>query len=289
VTALLAPTPLAFFAALLFGLAIVAAQLGVRAVPTLPGAVVANASAALFFWLAAPWFWTAEGFSPTALSLFALVGLFFPALVTLLMLEGNRRLGPSLTASISGTTPLFTYIAAIALLGERLALKGAIGTLVIVVGIAVLSGRGGVRAAHGSWSARSIVFPLGSAVIRALAHILVAFGLLLWPSPYAATLIAYTTSTAVVALILRVRGDSIPPRMALGWFALAGLMNGVGLVAMYGAFRDGEVSVIAPIVATAPLVTLGVHVLLMRAERVTARLLAGVGLTALGVMLILLR
>jgi drug/metabolite transporter (DMT)-like permease len=93
----------------------------------------------------------------------------------------------------------------------------------------------------------------------------------------------------VVALILRVRGDSIPPRMALGWFALAGLMNGVGLVAMYGAFRDGEVSVIAPIVATAPLVTLGVHVLLMRAERVTARLLAGVGLTALGVMLILLR
>ena len=288
-TALLEPIPLAFGAAILFGLAIVAAQLGVRAVPTLPGAVVANASAALFFWLAAPWFWSAAGFSPQALSIFALVGLFFPATVTLLMLEGNRRLGPSLTASISGTTPLFTYIAAVALLGETLAVWGLIGTLVIVIGIAVLSGHGGARNAHRLFSARSVAFPLGSAVIRALAHILVAFGLLSWPSPYAATLIAYTASTVVVALILLLRGDSIPARLALIWFALSGLMNGVGLVAMYGAFRDGEVSVVAPIVATAPLVTLGVHVVLMRAERVTARLLAGVVLTALGVILILLR
>ncbi|MPZ44457.1 MAG: EamA family transporter [Betaproteobacteria bacterium] len=288
-TALSAPIPLAFIAAILFGLAIVAAQLGVRAVPTLPGAVVANASAALFFWLAAPWFWTAAGFSATALSLFALVGLFFPATVTLLMLEGNRRLGPSLTASISGTTPLFTYIAAVALLGETLALRGLLGTLVIVVGIAVLSGRGGVRDAHRLFSSRSVAFPLASAVIRAVAQILVAFGMLLWPSPYAATLVAYTTSTVVVALILFLRGDAIPARMALGWFAASGLMNGVGLVAMYAAFQHGEVSVVAPIVATAPLVTLGVHVALMRAERVTPRLLTGVALTALGVILILLR
>jgi drug/metabolite transporter (DMT)-like permease len=289
VTALSAPIPLAFVASALFGLAIVAAQLGVRTVPTLPGAVVANASAALFFWLAAPWFWSAAGFSPRALFLFALVGLFFPAMVTLLMLEGNRRLGPSLTAGISGTTPLFTYVAAIALLGETLTLGGWLGTLVIVVGIAVLTGHGGVRNAHRLFSARSVAFPLGSAVIRAVAQILVAFGLLLWPSPYAATLIAYTTSTVVVALILLLRGDVIPARMALGWFAASGLMNGVGLVAMYKAFQHGEVSVVAPIVATAPLVTLGVHVVLMRAERVTARLFTGMALTALGVVLILLR
>ena len=77
--------------------------------------------------------------------------------------------------------------------------------------------------------------------------------------------------------------------MALVWFALSGLMNGVGLVAMYEAFREGEVSVVAPIVATAPLVTLSVHVVLMRAERLTVRLVTGVGLTAVGVILILLR
>jgi uncharacterized membrane protein len=102
-------------------------------------------------------------------------------------------------------------------------------------------------------------------------------------------LIAYTTSTVVVALILLLRGDAIPARRALGWFAASGLMNGVGLVAMYKAFQHGEVSVVAPIVATAPLVTLGVHVVLMRAERVTARLFTGMVLTALGVVLILLR
>ena len=46
--------------------------------------------------------------------------------------------------------------------------------------------RGGVRGAHRMLSARLVVFPLGSAVIRALAHILVAFGLLLWRGTRAA-------------------------------------------------------------------------------------------------------
>jgi drug/metabolite transporter (DMT)-like permease len=47
--------------------------------------------------------------------------------------------------------------------------------------------------------------------------------------------------------------------------------------------------VVAPIVATAPLVTLIVHVIVLRAERLTLRLGAGISLTLLGVVLILLR
>ena len=283
---LTAPVPLAFAAAILFGLAIVAAQLGVRSIPTLPGAAVANASAALLFVLAAPWFWSDTGFAWPAVAIFMLVGLFFPATVTLLMLEGNRRLGPSVTATISGTTPLYVYIAAVALLGETLSAGGLAGTLVIVVGIATLTG--GARSARLAMS-RAVLFPLGSAVIRAVAQILVKFGLLWWPSAYAATLIAYMTSAAVTGLIVGVRREPVPRSRALGWFAASGTMNGVGLVAMYTAFRHGEVSVVAPITATAPLVTLLVHVVVLRAERFTLRLFAGALLTLLGVLLILLR
>jgi drug/metabolite transporter (DMT)-like permease len=75
----------------------------------------------------------------------------------------------------------------------------------------------------------------------------------------------------------------------MGWFAAAGLLNGIGLLAMYGAILHGPVSVVAPIVATAPLVTLAVYVFFLRAERLTLRLLLGVGLTLAGVWMILLR
>jgi drug/metabolite transporter (DMT)-like permease len=283
VSSLAAPIPLAFAAAILFGLAIVAAQLGLRTVPTLPGAAIANAAAAAAFALAAPWLWSDAGFAWSAAGIFMLVGLFFPATVTLLMLEGNRRLGASVTATVSGTTPLFVYIAAIALLGESLSAGGLAGTLVIVAGIATLAGGGRLTLS------RAMLLPLGSALLRALAQIVVKIGLVLWPSAFAATLIAYITSTAVTGTIVGVRREPMPRSRALGWFAASGLMNGMALMAMYSAFRDGEVSVVGPITATAPLVTLLVQVAVLRAERCTVRVVAGALLTSLGVALILLR
>jgi drug/metabolite transporter (DMT)-like permease len=287
VTALTAHIPLAFAAASLLGLAIVAGQLGVRSAATLPGAVVANASAAALFWAAAPWYLDGEGFDLPALAIFALVGLFFPAAVTMLMLEGNRRLGPARTASISGTTPLFAYAAAIAFLGEELRPAGLLGTLVIVAGIVVLTGR--AARAQTVFSTAWVLLPLAAAVIRGIAQIPVKYGLLWWPSPYAATLVAYSTSAALLGLLCGLRGQAIPLQPAMGWFAAAGLLNGIGLLAMYGAILHGPVSVVAPIVATAPLVTLAVYVFFLRAERLTLRLLLGVGLTLAGVWLILLR
>jgi drug/metabolite transporter (DMT)-like permease len=287
VTAFPAHIPLAFAAATLLGLAIVAAQLGVRSAATLPGAVVANASAAALFWAAAPWLLHGDGFSLPALVVFALVGLFFPAAVTMLMLEGNRRLGPARTASISGTTPLFAYAAAIVFLGEELRAAGLLGTLVIVAGIAVLTSRSGQ--AQAMFSTAWLLLPLAAAMIRGIAQILVKYGLLWWPSPYAATLVAYSTSAALLGLICGLRRQAIPLQPATGWFAAAGLLNGVGLLAMYRAILDGPVSVVAPIVATAPLVTLGAYVLFLRAERLTLRLMLGVALTLAGVWMILLR
>lgn len=281
------PLAPAAVSSVLLGLAMIVTQRGVRSVATLPGAAVANTTSALLFGSLAPIFWSGEDATASALGLFVLVGLFFPAGVTLLTLEGNRRLGPSITASISGTTPLFAYFAAVAFLGEVLRAQGVLGTAAIVIGIATLAWRRG--GAGGVIASPALLLPLGSAVLRAGAQLMIKFGLALWPSPYSAIVIAYITSSAVGWTLLKLRGERIPLTPALGWFVLSGIMNGLGTLAMYAAFKEGDVTLVAPIVATAPLVTLAVSALILREEALTLRLVTGVSITLGGVALILLR
>ena len=58
---------------------------------------------------------------------------------------------------------------------------------------------------------------------------------------------------------------------------------------MYFALTTGPVQVVAPVVATYPLFTLVLSALLLRHERVTGRMIAGVVLTVGGIVLLLAR
>ena len=62
-----------------------------------------------------------------AVALFVLVGVFYPAIVTLLTYESNRQLGPTLTGAVSCTAPLFAVVTAVLFLDERLAAPAALG------------------------------------------------------------------------------------------------------------------------------------------------------------------
>ena len=51
------------------------------------------------------------------------------------------------------------------------------------------------------------------------------------------------------------------------WMAISGVCQGVALLAMFTALKDGEVSVISPILATQPLAVFVLSRLLLRAPR----------------------
>src|SRR5207244_63972 len=76
------------------------------------GAAISIPTATLLFAAAAPFALDLSRFSATAALLFALVGLFFPAVVTLLNFRSNELLGPTVTSTVSGTTPLFALVGA---------------------------------------------------------------------------------------------------------------------------------------------------------------------------------
>jgi len=268
------------------GAAMVTTRLGLRYTTPLAGAAIGVPSTTLMFWCLAPFLLDTEGFNLAAAGIFALVGLFFPAAVTLLTYTGNQRMGPTVTSSISCTTPMFALSGAILFLGEALTSGNALGTAVIVLGMLVLTWNDGARPRD--WPLWALALPFAAAAIRALAQVLTKAGLALWASPYTAALIGYTVSAAVILVAARAGGAAkTSDRRAMPWFVATGFFNGGSLFLMYIALVKGQVSMVSPIVATYPLFTLALSILLLRHERVTPRVAAGAVLTVAGVAVLL--
>ena len=175
-------------------------------------------------------------------------------------------------------------------LGEAPGVREFAATAMIVLGTMALAARpGGDTAVAGARAA--LWLPLSAAALRALAQILSKAGLALWPSPFAAVLVGYSVSTAVVwaASLLGRRHAGVFTARGVAWFALTGVLNGSAVLSMYNALNAGSVQLVAPVVATYPLFTLALGTLVLRRERLSRGLVIGVALTVAGVVALLAR
>jgi len=259
---------LAAVSAICFGSALVSAKFGLRALDARSGAAISIPTATVLLVLAAPFALDVSGFTLTAALIFAAVGLFFPALVALITFAANDRLGPSVTGTVSSTAPLFALLAALLILGERIPGRALVATGGVVAGVALLSWRGGTLMRRALW------LPVAGAALRGLVQVVVKAGLALWPNPFAASLIGYGVSSVTVTLAAQGR-QGPRERSAVLWFMATGLLNGLAVLLMYAALSAAPVSLVAPLVAGYPLVTVLLGAALLHEERLTVRSGAG--------------
>ena len=146
---------------------------------------------------------------------------------------------------------------------------------------------------HANLSARSLwllALPVTSSAIRGVIQPIVKFGFGWWPNPIAAVVVSYTVSSSVLIFsALERAGGTIPDidhRGAL-WFAAVGLCNGLSVLAMYAALEYGPVTIISPVIAGYPLVTLLLSRAFLEKEDVGPQLIAGVTGAVCGVVLLL--
>lgn len=270
---------LAGLSSLCFGTALVTAKFGLRSLDARAGAAISIPSATVLFAIAAPFALESSGFALHAALLFALVGLFFPAVVTLLTFESNDRLGPTVTGAVSSTAPLFALVAAALLLREHIPARAMLATVGVVAGVAVLTWKAtGTRPASFRWA---LLLPVSGAMLRGTAQVIAKAGLVLWPSPFAAGLIGYVMSSATVLAVDRFPRGSRARRAkaAIAWFVLTGILNGGAVLLMYAALSIAPVAMVAPVVAAYPLVTALLSALVLREESLTLRAAAGATLT----------
>jgi drug/metabolite transporter (DMT)-like permease len=274
----------ALLSAACFGAALIVIHFGLRYATSYTGAKISLSTTFVLWWALAPLLLDVSSWHAGAATLFALVGLFYPGAVTVLTNESNRLLGPTLTGTVSSTAPLFATALAVLVLGERLTPGVVAGGLTIVAALILMTWRPSTSARLG-WR---LLLPLSGAALRGLAQTLSKLGLLLWPSPYAATLISYTVSGVGIwgtAVMLPLQPSSQRfQKAALPWFMAAGILNGCAVLLLYHALHIGRVAVVAPLVALYPLFTMLFSAVFLKSEVLTRRTVIGGLIAVAGVV-----
>lgn len=280
---------LAFASAACLGAGVVAAQFGLRHVEPLSGAAISVPAFTLLFLLLAPLLLYDEPVVWRGVPIFAAIGLVFPALLTLLTFASNRALGPVVTSTLGNLAPLFAVALAVLVLQEPLRGLQFAGLVIAVIGAAIIT----VTRPRdfGSWRTWALLLPLGGAVLRGVIPPIVKLGLEIWPSPLWACLIGYIMSSLVVLTVQRIRKGGFVVEATWSsrlWFAVTGIFNGMSALTLFAAVRHGPITLVAPLVAIYPLVTVLLSAIMLHHVRITARIVAGTALAVAGVALVLI-
>ena len=284
----LLPVLLSLLAASLFGAQAVLARRALRHVDAQTGAMITILTSSTIFWLIFIWQVPTAPWGSPAVWVFLSAGLLHPAFSMWLSFEGNRRMGATVSATISSTTPLIAAAAAIALLGETISVQVGLGTLAVVGGIIVLSWS---RAGSRGWAHSALVFPFGAALVRAFQTVWGRYGLTLLPAPLMAATLSFSVSGVLSLLAYRLRTGHLPahlPPRGLMWAGMGGCCVAGAILCMYTALSVGAVVVVSPVTNAFPLFTLGWS-LLFRQERFSTRIGVAVLLVVCGIAAIGLR
>jgi uncharacterized membrane protein len=94
-----------------------------------------------------------------------------------------------------------------------------------------------------------------------------------------------------VLSVQRIRKGSFvaeAPRAGRFWFAVTGISNGLSALTLFAAVRNGPITLVAPLVAIYPLVTVILSAVMLKHVSITPRIVAGTVLTVAGVALVLI-
>lgn len=279
---------LALAAAVCFATALILTQYGLRTMPSWRSPLYSICGSAVMAWVLAIFFVDPATFQAKAALIFAGVGVVFPVVVSILAVRSNERLGPAVAGAVGNVTPLFAVLGAVLFLGESLSVGQMAGLALVIAGIALLALRGGAGGRR--WSVWVLLLPLCAAAIRGSIQPAIKNGLTLWHEPMAATAIGYTVSAIVILSLVGRRAWREGPadRRGVFWFTGVGLFNGSATFLLYAALGLGSITVVAPLVATFPLMAVVMSFFFLREEKLPLIGLAGIVVSVGGVIVLLL-
>lgn len=223
---------------------------------------------------------------------FLLAGMFAPALARLTYYESINLIGVARAATISNTTPIFSAVLAVPVLGEDLNWRIAAGTILVVIGV-VLAVRQGEGAAAADGAGRSLttgaLLALNTAVMASVSFMLRKIGLRMLADPVLGAALTVTGSLVVLVPYIAARWRREPLRAARGslvWLMAGGLLSTGGFLTYYLALSLGDVVRVTPLSNTTPLFAVLLLYLFRQVEKVTAGTAFGAALAVAGVLLI---
>ncbi|MEX0695601.1 MAG: EamA family transporter [Rhodospirillales bacterium] len=284
------PFGLALISAFLFALGGQVQNLGLQTVDPRTGTMLTIGTSAAFYWLAAPLLLNPALFLHPAVLIFIAIGFVRPALSANLSVAAIRHIGPTLTATLSSTSPLFAAAFGIIILDEMLSWQIACGTAGIIGAVLILSRRN--RKIPASFPLWALALPVLAAMIRAGAHGFIKIGTVYIPDPYFASLVGFTVSFLLTSTLHVMKGGGRPkidirehgPR----WFMTAGLMFGSAIFFLNTALMHGSMITVVPIIAVSPVFSMLLSIIVFKREQLSLKIAAAVLIVVTSVVLIVL-
>ncbi len=178
-------------------------------------------------------------------------------------------------------------LVAIGALGERPSWLVLLAVACITAGGALVAVR---DATEGSWRRVDLIFPILGALGFALRDNIFRYGFRRYDEPLLAAAAAAVTSVVTMGLVGAVafRGGRISlSRHALWLLAASGLSEAFAYTTALRAFREGNVSIVSPLVSTYGLFAVALAAIFLRdLERITWRLVVATVLIVCGTLVV---
>ena len=276
-----------FQAALCFSIAHILVRRGLVHSTALTGSIISLGTSATIFWLLVAFFVPLSELWSPAIGFFIAAGVFAPAIGQTLGYIGMERIGVARSSPIVNTSPIFSSIFAVLFLGEVWLLQNIAGTLLVIVGVILLSLS---RPAQIPWRKSDIIYPVLGAAAFGVSTTLRKTGLLAVPIPLLAAAVTVGTAFFVLLGVVKVRGPSRVlklNRRSGGWLFGAALFNTGAILSFFSALNVGKIVRVDPLVACNPLLTiLWTSIFLRQIEKLSGRVIFGALVTVAGTVLV---
>ena len=221
--------------------------------------------------------------TPAAFVAFVLGGLAGNAVGRRWNFQAIDLLGPSRASAIRSSSPVVTTLLAAVLYAEPVTPARWAAVLAIVVGVTLVTWQPGES--RRTWLGIGMAYAFAGAVSYGIRPLIIKFGLEEANLPAAAAVIGAVAALVYMALIDRERLRSVRQDSAFGLFVVAGILVAVGLTTLTFGLSEGDVSIVYPLVASAPLFTLVFTALMLKGvELLNWRIAVGAVAVVFGVI-----
>lgn len=276
---------LAIIGASLFGLADVLVRKGLAKGNAFSAVYTSVLMNCLILWPIALFFTDPNKVSIYAIALLAIGGFFSTTLGRLTRFIGFSKLGLAGSTPLGASFPLFAALYATLVRGEEFTAIIGLGTVLIILGVALLS--------QSEWkiSRIGVIISIVSAVFFGIGENFRKMGVSESGSPPLGAAIGALVAISTYTIYSQASNTSTyTPKRSRFFFAAGGVASSLGLLSNFTALILSDVVIVAPLFNTTSLFgLLFTKVLLRGYEKITSRILISALIVVTGVVLVVTR
>jgi len=214
-------------------------------------------------------------FNLEAVGYFIVAGFLAAILGRTFNYKSIEELGVPISTSLVGTNPLWAMILGVVFLGEVVTFPIILGSILVVIGVALISGLG----KDSNMTLRDIGIPLAAAFFYASSSAIRKVGLNILPESVLGAVVGAMTGFIAYPILLMLMGKTNEikySREAAPFLVAGGITTSVAWVSMFMATQLGPVGVTSAIIGANPLFGLILSaVLLKETEKITPQVIIG--------------